>query len=321
MSIVNPDLLARTGGGTPDHRASIRPLTPAPAAIAVNLPLAAKLSEFADLLEQQEADRFRVAAYRRAAAALSELDRPVDAILADGGREALVALPAIGRRIAAALAEMVATGRWSQLDRLRGSLDPESLFRTIPGIGPELAGRLCERLQVESLEALEAAAHDGRLGRVEGFGPRRVKMVRATLAERLGRPRLQRMRADSPKPPVPVLLDVDREYREKAEAGRLRTIAPRRFNPEGRPWLPILHTRRGPWHFTALYSNTRFAHEVGRIGDWVVIYYQTDESPEGQCTIVTERRGPLAGSRVVRGRERECLPAPPARDALPAAVS
>jgi hypothetical protein len=290
------------------------------AALAANLPLAAKLDEAADLLEQQEADGFRVAAYRKAAAAVRGLDRPVAAILGEGGRDALVALPAIGRRIAAALAEMVATGRWAQLDRLRGSLDPESLFRSVPGIGPALAGRLCDKLQVESLEALEVAAYDGRLGALEGFGPRRVKMVRAALAERLGRLRLQRMREDASKPPASVLLDVDDEYREKAAAGRLRTIAPRRFNPEGRAWLPILHTRRGPWQLTALYSNTRLAHELGRIGDWVVIYYQTDASPEGQCTIVTERRGPLAGRRVVRGRERECLPVPPPRDALAAAV-
>ncbi|HET9428574.1 MAG TPA: helix-hairpin-helix domain-containing protein [Allosphingosinicella sp.] len=296
-------------------------MTPTSTALAANLPLAAKLSEFADLLEQQEADRFRVAAYRKAAAAVRGFDRPVPAILAEGGLGALVALPLIGRRIAAAIAEMVATGRWSQLDRLRGSLDPESLFRSIPGIGPELAGRLSDRLQVESLEALESAAHDGRLDAVEGFGPRRVTMVRAALAERLGRPRLQRMRGDSPKPPASVLLDVDREFREKAAAGQLRTIAPRRFNPEGRSWLPILHTRRGPWQLTALYSNTRLAHELGRIGDWVVIYYHTNSSAEGQCTIVTERRGPLAGRRVVRGRERECVRTPRARDAFAVATS
>ena len=40
--------------------------------------------------------------------------------------------------------------------------------------------------------------------------------------------------------------------------------------------------------------------------DWVVVYYETDGLPEGQCTIVTETRGPIAGQRVVRGREQEC---------------
>jgi hypothetical protein len=130
-------------------------------------------------------------------------------------------------------------------------------------------------------------------------------MVRSALAERLGRPRFRRMRQEAVRPSTALLLEVDHEYREKAAAGHLRLIAPRRFNPQGEAWLPILHTRRGDWHFTALFSNTPLAHELDRTRDWVVIYYHTDASPEGQCTVVTETRGRLAGRRVVRGREAE----------------
>ena len=274
-----------------------------------NLVLAATLSEFADLLEQQQADGFRVAAYRRAAETLEQLPRPVSEILASEGREGLTELPGIGRAIASALTEMLTTGRWSQLDRVRGTLDAEALFRTIPGIGPGLAERLCDELHVETLEGLEIAAHDGRLEALQGIGPRRVQMIRTALAERLGRPRLWRLRDTVPRPPAAMLLDVDREYRERAEAGSLPTIAPRRFNPDRRPWLPILHTRRGNWEFTALFSNTGRAHDLNRIGDWVVIYYRHDGEAEGQCTVVTERRGALAGSRVIRGRESEAAPA------------
>ena len=107
-------------------------------------------------------------------------------------------------------------------------------------------------------------------------------------------------------PGVGLFLDVDREYREKAQAGRLRCIAPRRFNPEGKEWLPVLHTRFGPWHFTALFSNMARARELGRVYDWVLVYYTDPEGGEGQATVVTERRGSLTGRRVVRGREPEC---------------
>lgn len=107
-------------------------------------------------------------------------------------------------------------------------------------------------------------------------------------------------------PGVDLLLSVDSEYREKAHAGSLPKIAPRRMNPEGKAWLPVLHTRFGPWHFTALFSNTERAHELHRVFDWVVIYYQDPDGEEGQATVVTERRGSLAGERVVRGREPEC---------------
>lgn len=95
-------------------------------------------------------------------------------------------------------------------------------------------------------------------------------------------------------------------HRKKAAAGSLRTIAPRRFNPRGEAWLPVLHAEQGGWHFTALYSNTARAHELGRTRDWVVIYYYDGEHVEAQCTVVTEARGALAGRRVVRGREQEC---------------
>jgi hypothetical protein len=276
------------------------------AAAITNFALAANLREYSDLLEQQGADSFRISAYRRAAGVLEHLDRPATELLAKGGRDALEALPAIGRSTASAIAEMIVTGRWSQLDRLRGWLEPEALFRTIAGIGPELASRIHSDLHVETLEGLEMAAHDGRLESLTGFGRRRLQMVRAALAERLGRPRLHQLRSSLDTPGVATLLDVDREYREQAAIGALQLISPRRFNPKGEAWLPVLHTRRGPWEFTALYSNTARTHELGRSRDWVVIYFHRGDTPENQCTIVTQRYGPLAECRVVRGREEEC---------------
>lgn len=107
-------------------------------------------------------------------------------------------------------------------------------------------------------------------------------------------------------PDVGILLEIDREYREKAASGVLQKIAPARFNPEHRAWLPVLHTRFGPWRFSALYSNTYQAHERHRTHDWVVIGFDDDEHGDGQQTVVTEWRGTLAGRRVVRGREPEC---------------
>jgi DNA polymerase (family X) len=68
----------------------------------------------------------------------------------------------------------------------------------------------------------------------------------------------------------------------------------------------VLHAGRPGWHFTALYSNTARAHELGRVQDWVVVYVEDEAHHERQYTVVTSPRGPLAGRRVVRGREVEC---------------
>ena len=92
-----------------------QPIEPSARALADNAVIAANLREYADLLEQQGADGFRIAAYRRAGATLESLDKPVGRILAENGNKGLVALPGIGRSIAVAITEMIRTGRWTQL--------------------------------------------------------------------------------------------------------------------------------------------------------------------------------------------------------------
>ena len=108
------------------------------------------------------------------------------------------------------------------------------------------------------------------------------------------------------KPDIRLILKVDEVYRRRAGAGQLPMIAPKRFNPDNKAWLPILHTTHEGLHFTVLYSNTARAHSLNRVHDWVVIYFYDDHHREGQHTVVTETHGSLKGKRVVRGREAEC---------------
>lgn len=270
-----------------------------------NADIAARLDEVAHLLHEQDADPFRVDAYRRAAQQIRTLHEPVRYVFEREGLAGLDAIPSVGPVIARAIQSMVLTGRLPMLDRLRGEAHPVSVLATVPGVGPTLARRLEEELGVRTLEELELAAHDGRLAAVPGFGEKKVRGIREALAGRLARVRPQLPAATAAQAPVSELLDVDREYREKASAGVLRTIVPRRFNPRSEAWLPVLHTRRGARHYTALFSNTAQAHRLERTRDWVVLYY---DGPDGeqQCTVVTGTRRPLTGRRVVRGREREC---------------
>jgi hypothetical protein len=125
------------------------------------------------------------------------------------------------------------------------------------------------------------------------------------LAGRFGRRRLPPS-PPSPTPPVEELLEVDRAYRERAAAGLLHRIAPRRFNPAGEAWLPVLRLRRGPRVYRALYSNTAQAHRLGKTRDWVVLYVEED-GRRGRWTVVTAPSSPMRGRRVVRGREAECM--------------
>ncbi|MDH3979129.1 MAG: helix-hairpin-helix domain-containing protein [Gammaproteobacteria bacterium] len=273
---------------------------------SLNQQVAMKLAQAADLLEQQGANPFRVSAYRRASETVSRLGRDIGELTEAEGAAGLITLPNIGKGIASSIQEMVTTGNWVQLQRLRGTLDPVHLFQTVPGIGPKMAEQINERLHIDTLEALEAAAYDGRLEQVPGMGARRVAGIRNSLATLLGKTRRRPQVAVGHGPDIETLVEVDREYRQQAEQGKLPLISPRRFNPEGKAWLPVLHTDRNGWHFTLLYSNTARAHELKRTHDWVVAYFYDDHHQEGQCTLVTETRGPLTGQRTVRGRELEC---------------
>ena len=100
------------------------------------------------------------------------------------------------------------------------------------------------------------------------------------------------------------ILVVDQTYRNNVD--KLPRIKPRRFNSTGDTRLPILHTERNRWQFTALFSNSPTAHRFGKTRDWVVIYFERADQPEGQVTVVTEHGGPLDGKRVIRGREKAC---------------
>ena len=81
---------------------------------------------------------------------------------------------------------------------------------------------------MESLPELEASARDGRLAKVPGMGRKRVQGVQETLRGRFRRPLDAAPRGPSlpalGEPPVEEILDVDREYRQKAAEGQLRLI-------------------------------------------------------------------------------------------------
>ena len=173
---------------------------------------------------------------------------------------------------------------------------------SVPSIGPTLAARIRDALSVDSLDALREAAEAGRLSTVPGVGHKTAEAV-------LGHLGGERSDDDLIAPPsVAELLDVGRE---RAYAGDLHTIAPRRnsrkasaANPEGDAWLPVLNARRGRRRYTALFSNTDRAHDLGTTDDWVVVY---EDAPDlgRQWTVVTTCSGDLDGRRVVRGRERD----------------
>lgn len=291
----------------------VAPGSSKPTAAVCSLPLsndsiAERLDEAAELLEGREANPFRVRAYRRAAETILGSSRPVADILAIEGVAGLTEFPGIGDSIAHVVERLCHTGEWPLLDQLRGKSRHDAVLATVPGVGAKTAALIRERLGIETLEELEAAAYDGRLELLPGIGRKRLRAVRESLAGRFARRTpfgTLRSAGVLPQPAVATLLSIDDEYRRRIEHGRLVRVAPLRFNPDGRLWLPVMRTTRDGRRYTAMYSNTPRAHELVKTHDWVIILRQGAPS-RGPWTVVTAGRGPLEGRRVVRGREAEC---------------
>lgn len=77
-----------------------------------NTEIASKLQEWAQTLRRQHDNLYRVKAYRRAAETLMRLDRPIEDLVHERGRNALEELPGIGSHLAKAITHFVETGEW-----------------------------------------------------------------------------------------------------------------------------------------------------------------------------------------------------------------
>ncbi|TWU50559.1 hypothetical protein Poly51_38510 [Rubripirellula tenax] len=271
-----------------------------------NKAFAMQLRAIADLLEEQKANEFRVRAYRSAAETLDHLSVPVRDVFDREGADGLIRLPKIGHSIASLLESAIRVGRIPLLDRLRGQSNAEHYFATLPGIGPQLSHRIYEQLHIETMAELKQAASDGRLLQVPGLGRRRIEAIQGCLERHGVSPHDDSQnRVTTEAISVDELLDIDREYRRRAEAGDLEKIKPSQGSASQTDWLPVMHTDRQGRHYTAMFSTTVHAQEQHATHDWVIVF-RDDANAHGRWTIITSQFGKLKGLRIVRSREDEC---------------
>ncbi len=141
-----------------------------------NADIAAIFEEIADLLEIQEANPFRVRAYRNAARTIGEFGREVAPLIQQGQK--LPKLPGIGADLAGKIEEIARTGRCAFLEELRRQLPPTiTQLLHIPGLGPKRVKMLYDSLQVQTLEQLAQAAQAGRIRELPGFGAKTEQAI------------------------------------------------------------------------------------------------------------------------------------------------
>jgi DNA polymerase (family X) len=134
-----------------------------------NADIARAFDEVADLLELDEANPFRVRAYRNAARTLRGLGNEVTAMLRR--KEDLAELPGIGKDLAGKIREFAETGHLPLLDELHHSIPAVATeLLKLPGLGPKRVKTLYQDLGIHTLEQLHRALLDGRVRKLPGFG-------------------------------------------------------------------------------------------------------------------------------------------------------
>ena len=141
-----------------------------------NLEIAKVLSQMADLLEIQDANPFRVRAYRNAARFVDGHAKPMRKLVEE--ESDLTDLPGIGKEMARHIHELIETAGLSVLDELAENI-PRSLIDVIelPGVGPKKAKKLWQELGVETVNELEQRAQAGDVAALDGFGEKSQEKI------------------------------------------------------------------------------------------------------------------------------------------------
>ncbi|HAZ12699.1 MAG: DNA polymerase III [Bdellovibrionales bacterium GWA2_49_15] len=133
-----------------------------------NADVAHIFEHIADILAIENANPFRIRAYRNAARTIFSFTKPVAELVSEHGD--LTELPGIGKDLASKIEEIVKTGELKFLKRLEKEI-PRGLSELveIPGIGPKKAKYLYKKLNIGSLDDLVSAARQGKVSKLKGF--------------------------------------------------------------------------------------------------------------------------------------------------------
>jgi len=133
--------------------------------------IAAMFRKLAELLSIEDANPFRIRAYRQAAQVIDAQPRPVASMLAEGAD--LSDLPGIGDDLADKIATIVATGDLPLLDAVMARTPPVLTdLLAVPGLGPRRVEQLYDSLGIETLDDLALALRAHRVAALRGFSDR-----------------------------------------------------------------------------------------------------------------------------------------------------
>jgi len=148
--------------------------------MSLNAEIAKTLYEIGEILTIK-GDRFRSRAYNMAAQRVTALTEDIRAMEERGELEEI---PGVGKSIALTIEEYIETGMSSVLLDLKDSLPPGVLrMIEIEGIGPKLAMRFSQELNITGIEELEKAAREQQLRGLKGLGAKKEENIIKAISE------------------------------------------------------------------------------------------------------------------------------------------
>jgi DNA polymerase (family X) len=141
-----------------------------------NIEIANIFYKYADLLEIEGQNPFRVRAYRNAARVITNTSQSIASMIEEGKN--LMDLPGIGKDLTEKIKVIVATGQLPQLEEI-SEHTPEllSTFMEIPGLGPKRIKILFDMLNITTLNDLKEALAKGKVRQLHGFGEKTEKII------------------------------------------------------------------------------------------------------------------------------------------------
>jgi len=188
-----------------------------------NPDIARLFDEVADLLEIQDANPFRVRAYRNAARTIRDFPEPLTDVVRAGAKD-LTDIAGIGDDLAEKISEIVTTGELELRQQLAKKLPAGLLdLLRIPGLGPKRVKLLYKKLKVKSASDLAKALDAGKVKKLKGFGPKMEENMRAGLGQaQVTERRMLLHEADAQASAIVDYLEAGGDIRQIAVAGSYR---------------------------------------------------------------------------------------------------
>ncbi len=188
-----------------------------------NPDIARLFDEVADLLEIQDANPFRVRAYRNAARTIRDFPEPLTDLVRAGTKD-LTDIAGIGDDLAEKITAIVTTGELPLQKELARKLPAGLLdLLRIPGLGPKRVKLLYKKLKVKSAADLATALDKGRVQKLKGFGPKMEEKMRAGIGQaQVGERRMLLNEAETQATAVLAYLEAGGGIRQMEVAGSYR---------------------------------------------------------------------------------------------------